>query len=522
MRRSWRSRSFGLIVLGVISSVGCAQLLGIKEDVPAAPCVLNSDCAPSELCIFRVCSAACKLDKDCAPGARCLDAGGAAACVQAQNATCTAETASSVCPAGAVCDASQVCRNSCANCHSDQTCVNGACVGTDPNHDPGAGGSGGNASVGGAGGNTSGGTSGSSATNGGDGSTNEAGAAGATSAPHCGATAAGDTAPCSELPDGTVINFPGGKAQGPCALGTKLCQADGTFGKCTGAIAPGTTDCSSSADKNCDGKADNSECGVCTVAATQYCYDGDAKTKGVGACKQGTQVCQLDASGKSTVWGPCAGEVTPAAADTCDSGNDANCNNAPNEGCTCINGQTGTCGDKLQALGNCAAGSTKCAAGSWGACSVVAKGKDSCDKGDDADCDGSANENCGCFNGDTMSCGTSGTGCTLGVMTCQAGAYGGCAGNTCVDFAVTPPTDKCTATGPKGDTVEVSCTAPVCPAGYYVSDCTLHASAAGVSCSFQGFDSADHTVADYSVDTNLSGASCSCSFTACTCRRDGF
>ena len=75
------SKLAGLLLLSGGVSVGCAQLLGLKEDVPPTPCVLNSDCSPSELCIFRVCSAACKLDKDCLAGSRCLDTNGSAACV---------------------------------------------------------------------------------------------------------------------------------------------------------------------------------------------------------------------------------------------------------------------------------------------------------------------------------------------------------------------------------------------------------------------------------------------------------
>src|SRR5450432_4925635 len=147
-------RFAGLALVSTALSVGCAQLLGLKEDVPAAPCVLNSDCSPNELCIFRVCSAACKLDKDCLPGSRCLDTGGSAACVVSQSAQCSAaaDGGPAACPDGTVCDANQTCRNSCANCHADQTCVADVCVGTDASHDPGAtgtGGAGGDMSTGG-------------------------------------------------------------------------------------------------------------------------------------------------------------------------------------------------------------------------------------------------------------------------------------------------------------------------------------------------------------------------------------
>ncbi|HTA90037.1 MAG TPA: hypothetical protein VK745_10690, partial [Polyangiaceae bacterium] len=336
--RSPRSRLLhfaGLVLFSTGLTVGCAQLLGLKEDVPAAPCVLNSDCAPSELCIFRVCSEACKLDKDCAAGSRCLDTNGAAACVQSATAECGVDAGDSTCPDQTVCDANHVCRNACADCHADQVCTAGVCVGTDPNHDPGAPASAGSGGAVGTGGNVStggsvsaGGKTGSGgATTGGASTTGGAvGTGGAPVVTTCGDTAVGDTTPCSELPDGTPITFPGGMPQGPCALGSKLCQSDGNFGPCMGAVAPVATDCMSALDKNCNGQADNSECGVCTAGATQYCYDAPAATSGVGACKPGTQVCQLDMASMKTIWGTCAGEVTPAVADTCDSGNDATCN----------------------------------------------------------------------------------------------------------------------------------------------------------------------------------------------------
>ena len=508
-------RLIGATLVAAVMTAGCAQLLGLKEDTPAAACVLNSDCPPSQLCIFRVCSAACKVDKDCELGSRCLDSNGSAACVQATNATCSDE---SDCPTGSVCDAAHTCRNSCENCHDDQTCIADVCVGTDAAHDPiadagGSGGSGG--SDGSAGSRSMGGDSGSA-------NAGTPGDAGASSSDGCGDTPVGSTAPCNELPDGTQISFPGAKPQGICAAGTKLCKPDGTFDACTGAVAPGTADCASTEDNNCDGKPDNTQCGLCKLADTQYCYDGTTGTSGVGACKQGTQVCQLDASGKETVWGTCAGEVTPAPNDTCDTGNDATCNAKPNEGCACLNGQSASCGTTLGALGACAAGTTKCAGGNWGACSIAPKASDTCDDGNDATCNGKANESCGCINGKTKTCGTTGTGCTEGTRTCASGAYGGaCAGNSCVDFAVAAPTDKCSANGPVGETVFNSCQIAVCSAGYHVTGCTPHASGNG-TCSYDGAYGANPTYASVSVETNTKGGTVTCTFNSCTCRRDGF
>ena len=529
-----RARSLMLALLSSVVAFSCAQILGLNEDLPAAPCVLNSDCAPSELCLFRVCSLACKLDKDCAVGARCLNTATAAVCVPSERAACSSDDPAAQCPEGLVCDPSGACRNDCSNCHDDQSCVLGVCVGSDPNHDPGANGGDGAGGAAGAGieqpedaGATSrGGAANGGAANGGaahGGASSGAGTtgdAGGSSTPSCGDTAVGNTAPCRELADGTAINFPGGMPQGPCKEGTKLCQSDGTFAACKGAVAPGETDCSTAADRNCDGKPDNGQCGQCTLAATQYCYDGAAGTSGVGTCKQGTQVCQLDASGKQTVWGTCAGEVTPAASDTCDDGNDANCNHTKNDGCTCLNGATSTCGDKLQSLGNCAAGSTKCVNGAWGTCSVAPKAKDTCDSKDDSNCNGTQNEGCGCINGGTITCGTTGTSCTEGTRTCQSGAYGSCVGNTCTAFAVTPPSTKCSASGPKGEDVQKSCIIDVCTTGYHVSSCTLFVSSGSGDCEYVG---PSGTAAKVNATTSPSGSgSVSCGLSSCSCIRDGF
>ena len=270
----------------------------------------------------------------------------------------------------------------------------------------------------------------------GDAGDGNSGGAGASKPKFCDTTPVGETAACSEMPDGAAINFPGGSPQGVCALGAKTCKSDGSFGPCMGAVAPAATDCSTKTDTNCDGTPDQDQCGACGPGDTQYCYDGPDGTKDVGTCMQGTQVCQHDASGAGYVWGPCAGEVTPATNDSCDMGNDATCNSMPNEGCDCIDGDTSDCGSKLHLLGNCAAGITKCVNGAWSTCSVGMKANDGCDAGDDATCNGSANEGCPCVNNQTQSCGTNATGCTLGTQTCQGGNWGTCANNTCADFTV--------------------------------------------------------------------------------------
>lgn len=534
------SRVLGLALTGMGLSFGCAQILGLKEDVPPTPCVLSSDCAPSELCIFRVCSAACKLDKDCTPGSRCLTTGGTAACVSASTrCDAGADGGVTACPDGTTCDATNTCRNSCDACHSDQSCMNGVCVGTDPNHDPGSVSSGAGGSGGASGGSSTGGksgTAGSGAVTGGaggkantggsspigdagEGPIGEAGTPGVVVVT-CQGTAVGESISCNETPDGTPINFPGGAPQSPCAAGKKACKADGTFGPCTGAVAPGPTDCTSSADKNCNGKADNAECGVCTAGATQYCYDGPNGTVNVGPCKQGTQVCELDTASSQTVWGPCAGEVTPASSDTCDATNDANCDNVPHEGCACVNGSQASCGEALNAQGNCAAGVSKCANGVWGACSIAPKAADTCDSKDDSTCNGVPNENCGCVNGATQACGVTGMGCTQGAITCVGGSYGACMGASCGDFSV-GQTAKCSAVGPKTEDTDTPCTIAVCPGGYYPTGCDFTASQSAV-CNFNGSHPGAPSSADVDTEKLPNVSAASCTLTSCTCRLIGF
>lgn len=393
-----------------------------------------------------------------------------------------------------------------SDCAPGEVCALGTCRAS--------GATGGTAGSGAAGGSdvTAGGGNGS----GGNGSGGEADGDG------CGGTPVDGAAACSELPDGTPVTFPGGSPQGSCALGTKVCTSDGTFGPCEGTVPPGQTDCSTSSDINCDGTPDDSQCGVCSLGDTQYCYDGPPDTLGVGTCMQGTQVCELDASGQAEVWGPCAGQVTPAPGDTCEPGNDATCNAVPNEGCLCIDGESSDCGSELQSLGNCAAGTTQCVNGAWSNCSIAAKAADTCDLGDDATCNGQANEGCICINSDTRECGISGTGCSLGTQTCQSGAWGSCVDNTCVDFSVTAPTAKCSASGPNGEIVENSCSIAVCSAGYYVTDCNLFVSSGSGTCSFDGATFGNTVNASVTATKALTATSVGCSFNTCTCRRNGF
>jgi hypothetical protein len=97
----------------------------------------------------------------------------------------------------------------------------------------------------------------------------------------------GETKQCSETESGTPIKYPGGKPQGACTYGTKLCQADGNFAACKGAVAPATADLCDGKDENCDGTPDSAPCmcendkqqtckgDECTPASTIVCTGGN-------------------------------------------------------------------------------------------------------------------------------------------------------------------------------------------------------------------------------------------------------
>lgn len=133
--------------------------------------------------------------------------------------------------------------------------------------------------------------------------------------------ALGETATCYESADGTPFQGEPAGNQTTCRLGQRKCKSDGTWSACVGAVGPQSTDtCEPGNDANCNGKP-NEDC-ACDDGSERVCGSG------VGSCKQGMQTC------KDNAWGQCIGEVPPAAVDSCEPGNDANCDGVPNEGCS--------------------------------------------------------------------------------------------------------------------------------------------------------------------------------------------
>lgn len=162
------------------------------------------------------------------------------------------------------------------------------------------------------------------------------------------------------IPDPTTYNntCPGSMCtpKGACAAGTQTCLVQGAWSVCgngsLGNLVLPTTEVCDGQDNNCDGQVDNASfeldvdhdgfksCALCaslpncdcddtdatirpgapevcdnkdnncdgtTDGANTACYSGPANTRGLGVCRDGTQVCMAGVG-----QGACSGEVTPA------------------------------------------------------------------------------------------------------------------------------------------------------------------------------------------------------------------
>jgi hypothetical protein len=225
----------------------------------------------------------------------------------------------------------------------------------------------------------------------------------------------GDSEPCWETPEGVPLAGDPNALSGNCRAGARSCSKEGAWGACEGAVAPlAADDCTPGDDADCNGQRNEG----CT------CTDGDERACGTdqGNCQKGVQKCV------GAAWGECEGQISAEVKDTCDEGDDANCDGLPNQGCECVNGASRACGI---AAGNCKQGTQVCTQGLWQACqgNVEPTGPDQCTAGDDSDCDGIANEGCPCIEGTQEACGSSVGNCKKGTRKCIGGAWGACSGN---------------------------------------------------------------------------------------------
>jgi len=267
-----------------------------------------------------------------------------------------------------------------------------------------------------------------------------------------GALATGGTAPTagsggaagsatSDCEPGDERGCDEGGYEGTCALGVQRCAEDGAWGSCS--IEPAAADtCAAGNDDDCDGEP-NGGCG-CLTGAERPCAGA------LGTCAGGTEVCGLDGE-----WGPCS--VEPAAADTCEPGNDDDCDGRPNEGCACVDGAVQPCGPATDE-GDCEFGESRCELGEWGLCegAVFPAARD-CRSAADHDCDGIADDTldgtCQCAPDTDGPCdehpGLDGTGiCQAGTRSCDASAgYESSAWGASSGAVGPEPAESCAADG---------------------------------------------------------------------------
>jgi hypothetical protein len=138
---------------------------------------------------------------------------------------------------------------------------------------------------------------------------------------------------------------------------------------------------------------------ACTPGEAAPCYTGDSSTENVGQCVGGTTRCIEDGS----QFGACDDEVTPAAAEDCNTPGDDNCNGEVNEtsaGCTCTPGVLVACYEGpagTEDVGACTAGLRLCQPD--GLSETICFGQvvprvEECGTAADDDCDGTPNVGC--------------------------------------------------------------------------------------------------------------------------------
>ena len=234
---------------------------------------------------------------------------------------------------------------------------------------------------------------------------------------------------------------PGTQGLGVCRAPVRYCDAEGSAWSdpCRGEVLPGQEQCGNAVDDDCDG-AVNEDCAtVCREGATRRCYEGPPGTRGVGACREGTQTCVPG----GTAWSACVGQVLPEAAERCALPGDEDCDGTA---CVCRPGETQRCGyagpGGTENVGACRASFKTCndSGTAWGTCTgEVTPERESCATPLDDDCDGQVNADpsCVCTPLARQGC-YSGPEGTLGVGICQAGsqqcnaqgtAWGECTGD---------------------------------------------------------------------------------------------
>jgi hypothetical protein len=166
-------------------------------------------------------------------------------------------------------------------------------------------------------------------------------------------------------PEGTV-------GRGICREGERVCDAEGFWQGCTGAVLPGAETCNN-IDDDCNGRVDDG-----FEREGTKCFAGD------GECRaEGKFSCSADAA--SSV---CSATAKPGKAEICD-GKDNDCNGTPDDGD--IAGTGVECNTKQP--GACSTGIMQCTAGKVSCMPTHTRTVEICNKIDD-DCDKTIDEDC--------------------------------------------------------------------------------------------------------------------------------
>lgn len=256
------------------------------------------------------------------------------------------------------------------------------------------------------------------------------GSLGGTSSATAGALSAGGIG-VGAIGGGTGIGSVGGSVAGAGAGGTS-----GTGGGAlAGATATGGVVVTTGGSASGGQAGSTAVVGGGGVAATggaatggaPICANGEKRSCSqaalLGSCALGEQTCS------SATWSACS--VTAKTSDTCEKGNDDNCNGEPNEGCACVEGEKQGCGPSVT-RGICVRGEMTCSGQKWGQCvgATYALSRD-CTSAADNDCDGNPDNTadgiCECVPGNSRTCGThpglDGVGiCKAGTQTCDLSA----------------------------------------------------------------------------------------------------
>jgi len=106
---------------------------------------------------------------------------------------------------------------------------------------------------------------------------------------------------------------PGYDGVGICKAGSQTCAASSdkttsSWGACSGSVGPGTRNCTSSVDNDCNGTPDSQETTYCqcTAGNTQSCLPANM-------CTAGNHTCAASSDNTTTGWGPCTGYTGPTS-----------------------------------------------------------------------------------------------------------------------------------------------------------------------------------------------------------------